>query len=326
MSLPSLAELSESLRVVAIPLKQKFRGITTREVALFEGPYGWGEFSPFVEYGVEESSRWLAAGIESAFVGWPAPKRDSIEINATIPDGTPEEAVAALNFFQGCRTAKIKVAGAHSSLDTARLIEIERALGNSGKIRIDANGSWSVDEALKQISAFYEVLGNTLEYVEQPCATVREISQVHEKLSVPVPLAIDEGIRKEGYKRDLSDIADVAILKVAPMGGVKKALHIAKELDMPIVVSSALETSIGMRAGLALAAALPNLFGACGLGTVDLLGGDVISHSLVAEDGAISLRDVAPSLELLDRWAAPSDRIEWWQHRLTTTFEFLESR
>ncbi|CAB4770640.1 unannotated protein [freshwater metagenome] len=326
MSLPSLAELSDSLRVVAIPLKQKFRGITTREVALFEGPHGWGEFSPFLEYGVEESSRWLEAGIEAAFDGWPAPKRDVIEINATIPDGTPEEAVVALSFFQGCLSAKIKVAGAHASLDTARLVAVERALGDSGKIRIDANGSWSVDEALKQITTLYEVLGNTLEYVEQPCATVREIAQVHEKLSVPVPLAIDEGIRKEGFTRDLSDIADVAILKVAPMGGVKNALHIAKELDMPIVVSSALETSIGMRAGLALAAALPNLLGACGLGTVDLLGGDVISHSLVAENGAISLRDVAPSLELLDRWAAPSDRIEWWQNRLTMTFEFLESR
>lgn len=325
MNFPSLAELSDSLRVVAIPLKQKFRGITTREVALFEGPFGWGEFSPFLEYDVAESSRWLAAGIESAFVGWPAPKRDFIEINATIPDGTPEEAVAALSFFQGCRTAKIKVAGAQSSLDTARLIAIERALGDSGKIRIDANGSWSVAEALKQITSFYEVLGNALEYVEQPCASVSEIAQVHEKLSVPVPLAIDEGIRKEGYTRDLSDIADVAILKVAPMGGVKNALHIAQQLDMPIVVSSALETSIGMRAGLALAAAVPNLLGACGLGTVDLLGGDVISHSLVAEDGAIGLREVVPSLELLDRWDAP-DRVQWWQNRLTMTYEFLDRR
>ncbi|MEI7944024.1 MAG: o-succinylbenzoate synthase [Actinomycetes bacterium] len=325
MNFPSLAELSDSLRVVAIPLKQKFRGITTREVALFEGPFGWGEFSPFLEYDVAESSRWLAAGIESAFVGWPAPKREVIEINATIPDGTPEEAVAALSFFQGCRTAKIKVAGTHSSLDTARLVAVERVLGDSGKIRIDANGCWSVAEALKQITSFYEVLGNTLEYVEQPCATVSEIAQVHEKLSVPVPLAIDEGIRKEGYTRDLSDIADVAILKVAPMGGVKNALHIAQQLDMPIVVSSALETSIGMRAGLALAAAVPNLLGACGLGTVDLLGGDVISHSLVAEDGAIGLREVVPSLELLDRWAAP-DRAQWWQNRLTMTYEFLDRR
>jgi O-succinylbenzoate synthase len=307
VNLPSLAELSDSLRVVSIPLKQKFRGITTRESALFEGPFGWGEFSPFLEYGVEESSRWLAAGIESAYVGWPAPKREVIEINATIPDGTPEEAIAALSFFQGCRTAKIKVAGTHSSLDK------------------DANGCWSVAEALKQITAFYEVLGNTLEYVEQPCATVSEIAEVHEKLLVPVPLAIDEGIRKEGYTRDLSDIADVAILKVAPMGGVKNALHIAQQLDMPIVVSSALETSIGMRAGLALAAAVPNLLGACGLGTVDLLGGDVISHSLIAEEGAIRVRDVAPSLELLDRWAAP-DRTQWWQNRLTMTYQFLDRR
>ena len=326
MKLPSLAELTESLRVVSIPLKQKFRGITTREIALFEGPCGWGEFSPFVEYGVEESSRWLAAGIESAFVGWPAPKREVIEINATIPDGTPEEALASLNFFQGCRTAKIKVAGSHAALDTARLIVVKSALGDSAKIRIDANGAWSVAEALKNITTFYEVLGSTLEYVEQPCATVSEISELHEKLQAPVALAIDEGIRKEGRMRDLSDIADIAILKVAPMGGAANALQVAQQLDMPIVISSALESSIGMRAGLALAAAVPHLVGACGLGTVDLLGGDVISHSLVAEQGAITLREVVPSLELLDRWAAAPERVQWWQNRLTMTLEFLDRR
>ena len=326
MNLPSLAELTESLRVVSIPLKQRFRGITTREVALFEGPFGWGEFAPFLEYEVEESSRWLASGIEAAFVGWPAPKRDVIEINATIPDGTPEDALAALTFFQGCRTAKIKVAGSHASFDSARLIAVEKVLGDSAKIRIDANGAWSVAEALKNITAFYEVLGSSLEYVEQPCATVSEISQVHEKLQVPVAIAIDEGIRKEGRTRDLSDIADIAILKAAPMGGVANALQVAQQLDMPIVISSALESSIGMRAGLALAAAVPHLFGACGLGTVDLLSGDVISHSLVAEEGSIALRDVVPSLELLDRWAAAPDRVKWWQNRLTMTFDFLESR
>jgi O-succinylbenzoate synthase len=276
------------VRVYSIPMRTRFRGITRRDGVLIHGPAGWGEFSPFAEYGAKECARWLAAAREAAYDGWPAPLRDRIPVNATIPAVGPDQA-HAMTRASGCRTAKVKVAesGQTDDDDLARVEAVRDAIGAGGKVRIDVNGAWEADHAIRMIRQLDRF---DLEYVEQPCATLDELAEVRRRVDVPV--AADESIRRaeDPLKVLAAEAADVAVLKVQPLGGVRAALRIAEECGLPVVVSSAVETSVGLAAGLALAAALPALPYACGLATLSLLEGDVVADPLTATDGAIEVR------------------------------------
>ena len=298
----------------------RFRGITVREGLVFEGPAGWSEFSPFLDYDLIESAPWLAAAIDSAEHDWPTPLRNVIPVNCTVPAVGPEAAAQVVRASRGCRTAKIKVAEPGQSLadDIARVEAVRDALGPGGKVRIDVNGLWSVEEAIAAIAVLDRAAGG-LEYVEQPCRTVEELAAVRRKVNVPI--AADESIRRAADPMRVVelDAADIAVLKVQPLGGVRACLRIAEQIGIPVVVSSALETSIGLAAGLALAAALPELPYACGLATTALLTADVVAHSLVPVDGALPvgrtvinrdrLADVAADDETTARWTARFDAI-----------------
>lgn len=304
------------LHVYAIPLRTRFRGITVREGLLLRGPAGWGEFSPFLEYDDRVAAPWLAAALEAADEGWPEPVRDRIPVNVTVPAVGPDRA-HAIAAAGGCGTAKVKVAESGQTLadDQARLEAVRDALGPDGLVRIDANGGWTVDEAVTALARLDRSAGG-LEYAEQPCATVEDLARVRRRVSVPI--AADESIRRaeDPYRvRDL-EAADIAVLKVQPLGGVRACLRIAEDIGLPVVVSSALETSVGIAAGVALAAALPSLEHACGLATVQLLTADVCAEPLLPVDGHLPV--VRPSVDpdRLAAVAAEEDRAEHWRARL----------
>lgn len=302
------------MRVLSIPMRTRFRGITTREVALIEGPAGWGEWSPFVEYDDQVAAPWLRCAEEAAAGDWPEPVRDRVPVNVTVPVVAPERAHEIVR-ASGCSTAKVKVAESPLGEDAARLEAVRAALGPDGLIRIDVNGLWDVDEAVAGIRELDRAAGG-LEYVEQPVAAVEDLAVVRRR--VEVPIAADESIRRaeDPYRvRDL-EAADVAVLKVQPLGGVRACLRIAEDIGLPVVVSSALETSVGIAAGVALAAALPELHHACGLATIALLTDDVAREPLLPVDGELPVRAPQVDEAALDRLAAPPDRVEWWEQRL----------
>jgi o-succinylbenzoate synthase len=303
--------------VYSIPLTTRFRGIDVREGVLLRGDAGWGEFSPFLEYDADTARPWLAAAREAADAGWPDPVRRQVPVNVTVPACDPERAREIVLGSNGCRTAKVKVAerGQVMAHDQARLEAVRDALGPDGLIRIDANGGWSVDEAVALVPVLDRAAGG-LEYVEQPVAGVEDLALVRRR--VDVPIAADESIRRAADPYRVWDLeaADIAVLKVQPLGGVRACLRIAEDIGLPVVVSSALETSIGIAAGVALAAALPELPYACGLATVQLLAGDVVDQSLLPVDGMLPVRRPEVSSNLLDRWAADSDRVAHWAARL----------
>lgn len=287
--------LGRDIRVFRIPMHLRFRGVTSREGALLRGPQGWGEFSPFSEYGPSLTSRWLAAAREAATQAWPPPVRTRVPVNTTIPAVDAERA-HALAAASGCRTAKIKVGEGD---DEARVEAVRDALGSRGRIRLDVNGLWDVDEAARRIKSLQRY---DLEYVEQPVAAIEDMRRLRRLVDVPV--AADESVRLADDPRRvvLTDAADVVILKVQPLGGVWAALEVAEAHGLPAVVSSAVETSVGIAAGLALAAALPDLPYACGLGTVPLLVGDVVDDPLVPEAGELTVRRPAVSEQALRRY------------------------
>ena len=298
-------------------MRVPFRGITTREAVLLKGSRGWGEFAPFVEYDDQEAARWLAAALEAADTGFPRAVRSEIPVNATVPAVPASQVAQVLASFPGCTTAKVKVAQAGQSLrDDVERVAAVRDLVPS--IRVDANGAWTVDDAVTALEALGE-----LEYAEQPCATVEELAAVRRR--VRVRIAADESIRKASDPLRVArlEAADVVVLKVAPLGGVRRALQVAEECGLPVVVSSALDTSVGIRAGVALAAALPDLPFACGLATTSLMAADVVADSLDGAGGSIRVREVAPDPELLERYAAPADRDRWWRERLARVLELL---
>ncbi|MEU7893164.1 o-succinylbenzoate synthase [Nonomuraea sp. NPDC049152] len=291
-------------RVFRIPMRTPFRGQTVREGVLIEGPAGWGEFSPFPEYGPRECARWLACAREAAFEGWPAPVRSRIPVNATIP-AVPAERAHELVRQAGCGTAKVKVAERGQSFadDLARVEAVRDALGPSGRLRVDANGAWDVPTAvrhLKKLNAF------DLEYAEQPCATLDELAAV--RRAVDVLIAADESIRRaeDPLKVRAAEAADIAVVKVQPLGGVRAALRVVEACGLPAVVSSAVETSVGLAAGVALAAALPSLPYACGLGTMSLLSGDVVGDSLTPADGFLPVSRPAVDYSLLSEFEIES--------------------
>lgn len=314
------------MRVVSIPLRTRFRGITVREAALIEGPAGWGEWSPFLEYDAAIAEAWLRCAEEAAAGDWPEPVRDRVPVNVTVPAVGPEDSHRIVT-AGGCATAKVKVAEPGQSLadDQARLEAVRDAIGSDGRIRIDVNGGWSVDDAVAATGVLERAAGG-LEYVEQPCASVEELAAVRRR--VEVPIAADESIRRAEDPFRVRDLAaaDIAVLKVQPLGGVRACLEIAEQIGMPVVVSSALETSVGLAAGVALAAALPELPHACGLATGQLLTDDVAVAPLLPVNGALPV--IRPEVDpaALDRLAAAPDRAAHWAARRTEVEALRQDR
>jgi O-succinylbenzoate synthase len=300
-------------RVYRIPLRTRFRGLDVRDGMLVRGPAGWGEFSPFWDYDAAESRRWWAAAREAAVDGWPPPLRASVPVNVTVPavDAVRAHEIVASS---GCATAKVKVAeaGQTPADDRARLEAVRDALGPGGAIRVDANGAWDVDTAAALLADLDRAVG--LEYAEQPCPTLPDLAALRRR--VDVRIAVDEGVRRSGDPRrvDLREAADVVVLKVQPLGGVRAALEVAEAHGLPCVVSSALETSVGIAAGLALAAALPELPFACGLATVALLTEDVTSTPLLPVDGELPV--ARPEPDRIDAVAADPVTAARWGARL----------
>jgi O-succinylbenzoate synthase len=306
-----LDDLLATLRVITLPTRTNFRGVTYREVALMQGPQGRGEFSPFLEYDDNECRPWLASAIEAATVARPARFRDEIAINGTIPELNDKKEIEELmRTYAGAKTFKVKV-GRNLNED---VIRVARVFSNAPKasIRADVNGLWSVDEALTHLYAYYEEIG-PLEYVEQPCATVEELRELKAKIKIPLRIAADELIRKasDPFAVDLTGAADVLMLKVQPLGGIKRSLEIAAHHGLPVVVSSALESAIGIEYGLDLAASIKELTFDCGLATGSLLASDVAEHKIT--DGKIALGQISPQLDGLD---VSADRYEWWKNRI----------
>lgn len=307
-----LDDILDRLHVVQLPLRVRFRGITVREVALIDGPAGWGEFGPFLEYEPPEAAVWLASALEAAYDQPPPARRDRIPINATVPAVAADQVPGVLARFPGARTAKVKVAETGQSLadDVARVNAVRRAVPT---VRVDANGGWTVREAVEAAAAL--TADGPLEYLEQPCATVPELAEV--RRATDVPIAADESIRKAEDPLHVvrAKAADIAVLKVAPLGGVRRMLDIATQIDIPIVVSSALDSGVGIARGLLAAAALPELRHACGLGTGGLFVEDVAAP-VAPVDGYLPVTAVVPDPARLSALAAPPPRRQWWIDRV----------
>ena len=294
-------DLLASMHVVALPMRVAFRGVRVREMALIEGPAGWGEFAPFVEYEPAEAARWLACAIESAYADWPPPVRPRVPVNATVPAVPAADVADILKRFDGCTTAKVKVAerGQTPAEDLDRVAAVRAALGPHGRIRVDANGGWDLE----------------------PCARAEDLRGLRIRLArkgIDVPIAADESIRKaeDPLRVARLEAADLIVVKVAPLGGVASALAIVAACGLPAVVSSALDSSVGISAGIALAAALPRLDHACGLGTVNLMSADVTGSPLVPVAGVLRPRRVAVDPGLLSRYAVAPERLAWWRERV----------
>ncbi|WP_084537295.1 o-succinylbenzoate synthase [Nocardia puris] len=304
--------------VYAIPMRTRFRGITVREGVVIPGAVGWGEFCPFPEYDDREAAAWLATALEQAGEGWPEPVRERVPVNCIVPAVGPERAHRIVA-ESGCRTAKVKVADHPVSLaeDIERVAAVRDALGPGGAVRIDANAVWDVDTAVARILEIDRAAGG-LEYVEQPCRTIEELAAVRRK--VDVRIAADESIRRaeDPLRVAVAGAADVAVLKCTPLGGVQRALEVAEAAGLPCVVSSALETGVGLGAQLALAGALPTLDFACGLDTLSLFEGDLVTDSPRPIDGYLPVphTPATPDPTLLDRYRHPDpDRVAWWNAR-----------
>jgi o-succinylbenzoate synthase len=327
MTVP-LSELLGVARVVSLPLTTRFRGIDIREALLLEGPAGWTEFSPFLEYDDAEAVAWLRAALD---FGWrepmlPPTAPTTIRVNATLPAVDSDSVPDVLARFPGCRTVKVKVAEAGQELsdDVARVSRVRDYLGPGGRIRVDANGAWNLDEAEHAIHALAEF---DLEYVEQPCATTDELAQIRKRVKyMGIPIAADESVRKADDPLAVAKAkaADILILKAQPLGGIGRALEIIEQAALPVVISSAIDTSVGLSMGAYLAASVPGgLAYDCGLGTAALLAADVTDVPLVPVDGQIDMRRVEVSEELLNRHAANPERTEWWRARLTRVHALL---
>ena len=312
----TLEEALASLRVLALPMRTTFRSLNIRETALFKGENGWGEFAPFVEYSDQESLPWLESAIEAADKALSPALRESIPINATVPASNDEaEIEQILSWYPGVDTVKIKV-GTGIQEDLVRIAVVRKHLPKA-KIRIDVNGSWSVKEALLNVNAIYEVTGDLLEYVEQPVASLDELKQLKEDMSVDVKIAGDEVLRKakDPFAISLDGAIDILMLKVSPLGGIKRAMDLASHHKLPVVISSALESAVGISYGLALAARVPNLDYACGLGTSALFNQDVSDIPIV--NGAIKATSYPIDLDRVERYELKGERLEWWRNRIS---------
>ncbi|MEY4424402.1 MAG: hypothetical protein RJB56_29 [Actinomycetota bacterium] len=325
---PALLDLLSSARVVSLPLRTRFRGVVDREVMLFEGPNGWAEWSPFVEYSDEEAAVWLNGAIEYAFGDQPVQLRDRIAVNATLPAVDASQVLATLAPFGSFRTVKIKVAekGQTPGQDVDRIVAVKNNFPDA-KIRLDANGGWSPELSFSFIKAL-KGQGIELEYLEQPCKSIEELVKLRGLISdagFEVKIAADESVRRETDPLQVAraGAADILVLKAQPLGGVARALEISTEAGLPVVVSSAIDSSVGLAMGAALAAALPELDFDCGLGTAALLAGDVTREPLKPVDGFIDVRRVEVDPMKLDVFEAEDHRIDWWIERLDRSFSLL---
>jgi len=296
------------LQVVSIPVKNTFRGIKSREIALFEGPAGWSEFSPFLEYDNKQSATWMKAALEAATKPAPTPLRNEVMVNATLPNIKPGEVEKVLSNFDGCTTIKIKI----NDFTSLKLVP-------NARFRLDINGGWTLDEAIVNLKNYEGEFAGLIDYVEQPCIDIADLKVL--KNETGIKIAVDESIRKflGSDLTKLKDVADIAVIKWAPSGGINAALDLIKQISLPVVVSSALDSSVGISHGLALACAIPNLYGACGLATVALLEGDVTSDSLLASKGVISNRKVTP--DRISEFKVDNQRQKWWQDRADLIYE-----
>ena len=315
------------IHTYAIPLRARFRGLDARDGMLLRGEAGVGEFSPFWEYDDAEAASWLRAAREAAHLGWPAPRRERVPVNVTIPAVGPARAAELVHASGGCRTAKVKVAEPGESLEEElnRVAAVRDALGPGGKIRVDANGGWDVETAITHLRALDRVAGG-LEYAEQPCLPVADLARV--RRAVAVPVAADESIRRASDPLEVArqDAADIMVVKVQPLGGVRAALEIIEQVGLPAVVSSALESSVGIAAGVALAAALPELPFACGLATINLFTTDTAARPLVPEGGSLPAHP-AGAITLrpdLERTAAAPGITQRWNDRLARVRRLIE--
>jgi len=316
-----LEKYCPDLRVLSIPLRNTFRGITIREVAIFRGSAGWSEFSPFLEYDDVEASTWMEAALEAANTPWPALFCDRVEVNATLPIVEVDQVAGILERFPGTTTVKIKVNDFESG---AKVVEEVLNINPEMKIRLDVNGGWDSDIAISNLLEYHLRFGSVFDYVEQPCRTLAELRLV--KAEVPIRIAADESIRKnlDSDFSNLAAYADVAILKWQPLGGFKRAHEIAAEIGLPVVISSALETGIGISHGLALAASFSSAPLASGLGTVALFEGDICEPAVLPQDGYIEVKRREP--DLLERYLAAPERAEHWKRRIVRVLELIERR
>ena len=306
-------QLLDTLRVIALPMKSKFRGITVREVALIKGPFGWGEFSPFLEYEDAESAHWLASAVEAATTPRPQLFRTVVPVNGTIPAlNDPAQLQEIVTSFPGVKSFKVKV-GENLVDDVAR-VNLIRQLQPEAKIRVDVNGLWSVEQAVE----FLKLVGE-IEYIEQPCATIEELHELKNKSSVKI--VADEVLRKasDPFEVNLAGAVDYLMLKVQPLGGIKRARALAEHHKLPIVISSALESAVGINYGLTLAASFEEMRFDCGLGTGSLLAKDIAQLPIV--DGEIEVSEFEPNFEGLD---VATERFEWWNNRIMRCAELLK--
>lgn len=304
--------LLNSLRVVALPTKTNFRGINIREVALLKGEHGWAEFSPFLEYSDAECAPWLACAIEAATQPRPKLFRSIINVNGTIPAINDEKEISQIvDLFPGVKSFKIKV-GDNVELDLAR-INIVRALRPDSAIKVDVNGSWTVDQAV----SFLKLAGE-LEYIEQPCASIEELRELKKRIDTKI--AGDEVLRKatDPFALDLTGAVDILMLKVQPLGGIKRTHDLIDHHQLPVVVSSALESAIGIDYGLVLAGSIENLEYGCGLATGSLLAKDVADIPII--EGQMKISSPTPNFDGLD---VSIERFEWWKNRIMRTAELL---
>ena len=304
--------LLNSLRVVALPTKTNFRGINIREVALFMGEYGWAEFSPFLEYEDAECAPWLACAIEAATQPRPKLFQTTINVNGTIPAINDEKEISQIvDLFPGVKSFKLKV-GDDTDLDLARINRV-RTLRPDCAIRVDVNGAWTVDQAV----SFLKLAGE-LEYIEQPCASIEELRELKKRIDVRI--AWDEVLRKatDPFALDLIGAVDILMLKVQPLGGIKRTHDLIDHHQLPVVVSSALESAIGIAYGLVLAGSLENLGYGCGLATGSLLAKDVADIPII--NGQMKISSPVPNFDGLD---VSKERFEWWKNRIMRTAELL---
>lgn len=322
--LPDLAELLADAHVVALPMRVRFRGITTREAVVLRGPAGWTEFSPFVEYDDAEAAAWLRATVD---FGWTdhEPAADSVPVNATVPAIAADDVADLLARYPGCATAKVKVAEPGTTVDddVARVAAVRRVMGSDAAIRVDANGLWSVEQAaaaLERLAPF------DLQYAEQPCATVPELAELRTRIAgLGVRIAADESVRKASDPLAVAraGAADVLVVKAQPLGGITAAGAVIADAGLPCVVSSALDTSVGLGMGAFLAAAAMTPGYAAGLGTAAMFAGDVTAEPLLPVDGRVPVRRVDVAVEMVERYAASPERTAWWRERVARVHTVL---
>ncbi len=312
-----LSELLSRVEVIGIPTRTNFRGVRVREIALIRGEKRWGEFSPFADYSTERDSLWLQAALEATNHDFPKPLRNRVLVNATLPEVAVEQVGEVLSWFPGSTTVKVKIGTAN---DDERIAEVFRIIPDA-RLRLDANGLFSIHQAQEFLLALYNKYGHHIEYVEQPCASLAE----NGALSLPFPIAIDENLRLGEDIREINKVADVVIVKVAPLGGITRALNIIAHLDKPVVISSALESSVGLSAGIALAAHHAEDV-ICGLGTAALLDGDIAKNSLLPKNGAVSVEQIDVDQDAVAKFRLPQERIDWWHNRIRSAFESLQRK